>query len=33
MPLEVAGQRVDMWAEHPEDATCACSHCTKTLPL
>jgi transposase len=31
--LDVNGQRVDVWAEHPEDASWACSHCAKTLPL
>ena len=32
--LDVKGQRVDVWAEHPEDAAWACPHCsTKTLPL
>jgi len=31
--LDVNGQRVDVWAEHPEDAAWACPHCTKTLPL
>ncbi|OYT18079.1 MAG: hypothetical protein CCU26_18890 [Nitrospira sp. UW-LDO-01] len=31
--LEVAGQRVDVWAEHPEDATWTCPHCAETLPL
>lgn len=31
--LDIHGQRVDFWAEHPEDAAWACPHCTKTLPL
>jgi transposase len=31
--LDVTGQRVDVWAEHPEDASWACPHCAKTLPL
>jgi transposase len=31
--LDVNGQRVDVWAEHPEDASWACPHCAKTLPL
>jgi transposase len=31
--LDINGQRVDVWAEHPEDAAWACPHCTKTLPL
>lgn len=31
--LNVMGQCVDVWAEHPEDAVWACPHCTKTLPL
>jgi transposase len=31
--LDVTGQRMDVWAEHPEDASWACPHCTKTLPL
>ena len=31
--LDVNGQRVDVWAEHPEDAAWVCPHCTKTLPL
>ena len=31
--LNVTGQCVDVWAEHPEDAVWACPHCTKTLPL
>ena len=31
--LDIKGQRVDVWAEHPEDATWACPRCTKTLPL
>ena len=30
--LNVKGQCVDVWAEHPEDAAWACPHCTKTLP-
>ena len=31
--LDVNGQRVDVWAEHPENAAWVCPHCTKTLPL
>ena len=31
--LDVTGQRVDVWAEHPEDGAGACPHCAKTLPL
>lgn len=31
--LDVNGQRVDVWAEHPEDATWVCPHCAQTLPL
>ena len=31
--LDIDGQRVDVWAEHQEDAAWACPHCTKTLPL
>ena len=31
--LDVNGQRVDVWAEHPEDVSWACPHCAKTLPL
>lgn len=31
--LDVVGQRVDVWAEHPEEATWVCPHCAKTLPL
>ena len=31
--LDVKGQQVDVWAEHPEDAAWACPHCAKTLPL
>ena len=31
--LDVTGQRVDVWAEHPEDGAWACPHCAKTLPL
>ncbi len=30
--LNVAGQCVDVWAEHPEDAAWACPRWTKTLP-
>jgi transposase len=30
--LDVNGQRVDVWAEHPENAAWVCPHCTKTLP-
>ncbi|MDH4081875.1 MAG: hypothetical protein OEU68_18935 [Nitrospira sp.] len=33
MNLDINEQRVDVWAEHPEDATWAWPHCTKTLPL
>lgn len=29
--LDMNEQRVDVWASHPEDATWACPHCTKTL--
>ena len=31
--LDVNRQRVDVWAEHPEDAAWACPQCAKTLPL
>ncbi len=31
--LNVTGQCVDVWAEHPKDAAWACPHCTKTLSL
>ena len=31
--LDVHGQCVDVWAEHPKDAAWECPHCTKTLPL
>ena len=31
--LDIKGQRVDVWAEHPEDAAWACPHGIKTLPL
>ena len=31
--LDVNGQRVDVWAEHPEDVAWVCPHCTKSLPL
>ena len=31
--LDVNGQRVDVWAEHPEDAAWACPQCSRTLPL
>lgn len=31
--LNVTGQCVDVWAEHPEDAAWECPHCTKTRPL
>lgn len=31
--LSMNEQRVDVWAEHPKDATWACPHCTKPLPL
>ena len=30
--LDIKGQRVDVCAEHPEDAAWACPHGTKTLP-
>ena len=31
--LDVKGQRVDVWAEHPEDAAWACPQCSRALPL
>lgn len=31
--LEVTGQRVDVWASHPEDASWECPQCSKKLPL
>ena len=31
--LDVSGQRVDVWAEHPEDAAWVCPHCSTPLPL
>lgn len=31
--LNITGQCIDVWAEHPTDAGWACPHCTKTLPL
>ena len=31
--LNITGQCVDVWAEHPEDAAWACPHGTKKLPL
>jgi len=31
--LDVKGQRVDVWAEHPEDAAWECPQCKKKLPL
>lgn len=31
--LNVKGQRVDVWAEHPEDAAWECPHCSRELPL
>ena len=31
--LDINGQRVDVWAEHPEDVAWVCPHCTKRLPL
>jgi transposase len=31
--LDVEGQRVDVWAEHPEDAAWACPQCSRDLPL
>jgi transposase len=31
--LNVKGQRVDVWAEHPEGAAWACPHCSRALPL
>jgi transposase len=30
--LDVTGQRVDVWAGHPEDMTWACPHCSTPLP-
>ena len=31
--LDVNGQRVDVWAEHPENAAWKCPQCSATLPL
>lgn len=31
--LDVNEQRVDVWAEHPDDVAWVCPQCTKTLPL
>ena len=31
--LNVNGQHVDVWAEHPEDAAWVCPHCSTPLPL
>ena len=31
--LDAQGQRVDVWAEHPEDAAWECPQCSKKLPL
>ncbi len=31
--LNIKGQCVDVWAEHPEDAAWECPQCTTTLPL
>lgn len=31
--LDINGQRVDVWAEHPEDVAWVCPQCTKRLPL
>ncbi|HEY5212792.1 MAG TPA: transposase family protein, partial [Acidobacteriaceae bacterium] len=31
--LDVEGQRVDVWAEHPEDAAWVCPQCSRDLPL
>lgn len=31
--LDVKGQRVDVWAEHPEGAVWECPQCSKKLPL
>mgnify|MGYP001593934189 FL=1 len=31
--LDVNGQRVDVWAEHPEDAAWECPQCSTMLPL
>ena len=31
--LDVAGQCVDVWAEHSEDAAWVCPHCAKAVPL
>ena len=33
MNLDIPGQRVDRWAEHPDDAAWACLQCAKQLPL
>lgn len=31
--LAMNEQRVDIWAEHPEDVAWPCPHCAETLPL
>jgi transposase len=31
--LDVNGERVDVWAEHPENVAWVCPQCTKRLPL
>ena len=31
--LNITGQRVDVWAEHPEGVSWACPHCSRELPL
>ena len=31
--LDVKAQRVDVWAEHPDNAAWACPQCAKKLPL
>lgn len=31
--MDVQGQRIDVWADHPNDASWTCPQCAKVLPL
>jgi len=31
--LDIKGQRVDVWADHPADASWECPQCSKKFPL